>query len=119
MQNTVQMIENTVNKSPHITKTPTQLSKQPQYKIQTKLNGHISITCLLHKFTLMYTVIFPQEIDPKSFHFISKQNHFTQITSVHSTSLHLLTLNQHFIPLDCNYILNPPSKRVQFTGERR
>jgi len=59
-----------------------------------------------------------------SFHFTSKQNHFTQITSVHSTSLHftslhLFTLSPHFSSLTCNYILNPLSKRVYFTGERR
>ena len=48
----------------------------------------------------MYRVLFPHELHRNSLHFTSKQNHFTLITSFHSTSLHftslhLLTLNPH------------------------
>jgi hypothetical protein len=53
---------------------------------------------------------------PKNFtvaHFTSlKKNHLTKITSVHSTSLHLFTLNPNINSLACNYILNLLSKRV-------
>ena len=60
-------------------------------------------------------------LSPKHFtvtHITSKQIYFTQITSDHSTSLHLFALNPHFSSVACNYILNPLPKCVQFTGER-
>jgi hypothetical protein len=47
-KNTVQTMQNTVNKSTHITKTPTQLSKHPHllttthYKTHTYTQPHIT-----------------------------------------------------------------------------
>jgi len=52
-----------------------------------------------------------------SSHLTSKQNHFTYITSVHSTSLHFFAFNPHLNLLSCNYIFNRLSKGVYIIGE--
>jgi len=48
-----------------------------------------------------------------------KSLHINHVSSLHSTSLHLFTLHLQFNSLACNYILNPLSQCVWFTGERR
>ena len=70
MKNTVQTIQNTVNTSTHITKTPTHTHtntlqnklKQPQYKIPTKLQN----TCFglkgYHQAKAGYSVIFKGDL---------------------------------------------------------
>jgi hypothetical protein len=104
-------MQNTVNTSRHITKTPMQLSKhphitkhtnshthtlqnkvkQPQFKIQTKRNSHNNFMCpqynvhgtfVLKNFTAQHFT---------SQHLTSKQNHFTRIKLLHLNlkSLHI------------------------------
>ena len=68
-KNTVQRIQNTVNTSTHITKTPTHTHthtlqnqlKQPQYKIHTKRNSHNTIKYPQYKVKYpQYKVKYPQ-----------------------------------------------------------
>ena len=96
-KNTVQTTQNTVNTSTHITKTSTQLSKhphththtlqnklkQPQYKIHTKWNSHITIKYTQFKVTLMYCTWYfcPQELHRNSLHFKTKSLHKNKIIS--------------------------------------
>jgi hypothetical protein len=64
-KNTVQTVQNTINTSTHITKTPPHtlthtLQKklqQPHYKIHTKWNSHNTIKYPQCKVTLMYMVL--------------------------------------------------------------
>jgi len=45
--------------------------KQPQHKIHTKLNSHNTIKYPRYKVTLMYMVIYPQELHRNSLQFTS------------------------------------------------
>jgi hypothetical protein len=58
-KNTVQTIQNAVNTSPHINKTPThyKTSLKTQYKIHTKLNWHNTIKYTQYKDTPMYMTL--------------------------------------------------------------
>jgi hypothetical protein len=69
---TVQTIQNTVNTSTYITKTPPHTHshtlqnklKQPQYKIHAKWNNHNTINYPQYKVTLMYMVLLFKKNNP-------------------------------------------------------
>ena len=50
-KNTIQTLENTVNTSTHITKTPIQLSKHTRYKTHTYTHPHITKPIHTHTHT--------------------------------------------------------------------
>jgi len=81
--------------------------------LQNKITSHKSLQFTPHHYTSHHfssphiTTLHITSVHPTSLHF----------TSLHFTSLHLFTLNPHLNSLACNYILNPLSKCVQFTGK--
>ena len=91
----MQTVQNTVNISTHITKTPTSYKTHThthitiQVKTNTvqdtpKLNSHNTTKYLQYKVTLMYMVLLPQELHRNSLHF--------NIKSLHINSHRILTV---------------------------
>ena len=128
-KNTVQTIQNAVNTSTHITKTPTlckthtythpHLTKQVKtttVQDTSKWNSHSIIKYPQYKVTLMYMSLLSQRTSRNS---TSLRLKIKSLHINHVSSLHLNTLNPHLNSLACNSILNPLSKSVYFTEESR
>ena len=100
-KNTVQIVQNAVNTSTHITNPTHTLThtsqnklKQPQYKTQTKCNSHNASSTLSIKSLLCTWTFVPKNFTVTPLHFTSHESR--QFTPLHYTSHHFTYL--HSIP---------------------